>query len=556
MTRLIKKILIIVVILSNSCLLAAQETENDPKWNPDGEIDAAQFIIDKNKPLELPKANRFFKPIKEEKSEIGSGSISYRVKSFDFTPNVKLPNIKLQKIPKQPITKLYGNKITLGYGNFSSPYVDLALASKRDKLYSYGLNFNHYSFGKGAVDDENSAFGNTDVEVFGKIFGKKTTSYASIGYKNAINHFYGYQLSDTPPNQDSIRQQFDRFNVNLGFFGTNQNSPLRYQIETGFASFKNTFQASENNFNLDGGFSYKLDEESVIGLEVEGTLSQYEDSTSINRNLLLFKPTYERKISGVYLTLGFQVALDNDTLSTNKKSSVFPHVHVRFPISETFDVYGGITGGKSFTSFNNLSSENPWVGPRQALVNASNKLEFYGGVNGKVNDKISASVSFSAGSINNQSFFANGLNDSTRFDILYDNVSVFKFSASVAYSFFEKASVQLESNFYGYDTDVLAEAWHKPTLEFDITAKYNIFDKVILSPSFNILSGIEGINLQTGEQETLEATVLLNLQSKYILSDRAGIYLNLNNIIGENYERYLNYQGRGLQVSAGFTYSF
>ena len=110
--------------------------------------------------------------------------------------------------------------------------------------------------------------------------------------------------------------------------------------------------------------------------------------------------------------------------------------------------------------------------------------------------------------------------------------------------------------FYGYDTDVLAEAWHKPTFTMEIGSKFNIYEKVLLSPSFNILSGIEGLNLQSGSQTSLDPVLLLNLQAKYVLSERAGIYANFNNLIGENYQRYLNYPGRGLQVNVGFSYSF
>ncbi|MGB3466135.1 MAG: hypothetical protein WBA74_12735, partial [Cyclobacteriaceae bacterium] len=146
--------------------------------------------------------------------------------------------------------------------------------------------------------------------------------------------------------------------------------------------------------------------------------------------------------------------------------------------------------------------------------------------------------------------------DSTRFDILYDNTTVFRFMANLEYSFFEKASVHAGATFYGYDTDVLQEAWHKPTFSFELGSQFNVYNKVLISPSFNLLAGIEGLNLESGTTTTLDPIVLLNLKAKYILSDRAGIYANFNNIIGENYQRYLNYPGRGLQVNIGFNYSF
>lgn len=549
-----KNISLIVILTLFAHLGFSQE--NDPKWNADGEIEDAEFVIVKNKKLELPRANRFFLPITIKKSDFSSSVVQYKLKEFSFSPVVNLPQIRVQKVAREPIKKLWGNKVTLGYGNFQSPYIDLSLANKRDKIYSYGFNFNHNSFGKGAVDDENSASGITDIEAFGKIFGKKATSYASIGYQNEFNHFFGYIPTDNIPSADSIRQIFNRFNIKAGIFGTDQENPLRYKIETGFANFANDFDATEKIFDVKGAFNYKLKDDENLKLEVAGLLSQYGDSTDISRNLLKITPAYARKISGIYLTIGFQLAIDNDTLASATNSSIFPQVNVRFPISETFDVYGGLTGGRQFNTINGLTSENPWISQNQPLINSSNKLEIYGGVNGKLGDRISTNLGFSASGVDNMPFFVNGQSDSTRFDILYDNTSVFKFFANFEYSFFEKASVNANATFYGYDTDVLAEAWHKPTFTFELGSKFNVYEKILIAPSFNLLSGIEALNLQSDTFVTLDPIIQLNLQAKYIFSERAGIYVNFNNIIGENYERYLNYPGRGLQVNVGFSYSF
>ena len=183
-------------------------------------------------------------------------------------------------------------------------------------------------------------------------------------------------------------------------------------------------------------------------MNVSGTLSQYQDGTELNRNLLTFTPAYKRKVSNIYLTVGFQVAIDNDTLSTANNSSVFPQVNVRFPMSDQVDIYGGITGGKIFNTLDEYTAENPWIGAATPLVNTSNNLEVYGGINGKLSDRVSANVSFSAGSLDNMPFFVNGAADSTRFDVVYDNTSLFKFSANLEYSFLEKASVHARGTFY------------------------------------------------------------------------------------------------------------
>ncbi|MGB3467378.1 MAG: hypothetical protein WBA74_18990, partial [Cyclobacteriaceae bacterium] len=386
MIKIYGNILTCLLTLFTFWLASAQD--QDPKWNADGEIEEAEFVFVKDKKLELPKANRFYVPVRIDKNEITGKTVTFRVKEFDFTPQISLPEIRVQKIPKEPIEKLWGNKLTLGYGNFQSPYVDLSLANKRDKLYSYGFNFNHHSFGTGAVDDGNSASGITDVEAFGKIFGKKATSYANIGYQHQFDHFYGYRATDSPPDADSIRQRFNRFDIKTGIFGTDIENPLRYKVELGFNNFSNDFDTKERTFDLNSDFRYKLKDDESLMLELDGRLSQYTDSTEINRNLLTITPAYARKISGIYLTIGFQVAIDNDTLDTSSGASLFPQFNVRFPVSETFDVYGGITGGRQFNTINSFSRENPWIGRNQPLLNSNTKIEVYGGVNGKLGQRV------------------------------------------------------------------------------------------------------------------------------------------------------------------------
>ncbi|MEL7148791.1 MAG: hypothetical protein AAFO69_20625, partial [Bacteroidota bacterium] len=428
MNKQIKYIIVCLVAVLVSG--ASYGQEDDPNWNVDGEIENAEFIIVKDKKLVLPKANRFFRPIEVKKNGFTRSIGDFKIKTFGFAPEAELPKIKVKKISKPTFNKLYANKVTLGYGNFQSPFIDLALANKRDKLYSYGLNFNHYSFGTGAVDSENSASGTTDVSAFAKSFGKKATVYASAGYRLDVNHFFGYQATDTPPEQDDIRLNLNRINAKAGIYGTDAKNPLRYQVESLFNGFSNNFDVTENTFSIRGDFSYQLKDDEHLQLDVNGDFSQYTDGTDQGRNLFTFTPAYKKKISGIYLTVGFQVALANDTLSTATNSSVFPQANVRFPLSEDFDVYGGITGGKTFTTLNGFTEENPWIGPGAALVNTSNKLEFYGGVNGKIGERVSTNVSFSAGSVDNMPFFVNSANDSTRFDVLYDNTSLFKFSAN------------------------------------------------------------------------------------------------------------------------------
>jgi len=100
MNKKFKYILIAIGTVFLSQASFAQD--DDPKWNADGEIEDAQFVIVKNKKLELPRANRFYIPVSVKKNDLSPGGIQYKLKEFDFTPAVSLPKIRVQKVGKPP----------------------------------------------------------------------------------------------------------------------------------------------------------------------------------------------------------------------------------------------------------------------------------------------------------------------------------------------------------------------------------------------------------------------------------------------------------------------
>ena len=107
MNKLVKHILLI--LFTGLISVATYGQDNDPNWNVDGEIENAEFVIVKNKKLELPRANRFFRPIKVEKNGLTRSIGDSEIKTFGFAPEAKLPTIKVKKISKSKIEKLYAH---------------------------------------------------------------------------------------------------------------------------------------------------------------------------------------------------------------------------------------------------------------------------------------------------------------------------------------------------------------------------------------------------------------------------------------------------------------
>ncbi|QEC54242.1 TonB-dependent receptor [Anseongella ginsenosidimutans] len=55
--------------------------------------------------------------------------------------------------------------------------------------------------------------------------------------------------------------------------------------------------------------------------------------------------------------------------------------------------------------------------------------------------------------------------------------------------------------------------------------------------------------------EVLDPYADLNFGASYKINTNFGIFLNANNVLNKQYERYLNYQGMGFNMMAGLTFS-
>jgi hypothetical protein len=202
--------------------------------------------------------------------------------------------------------------------------------------------------------------------------------------------------------------------------------------------------------------------------------------------------------------------------------------------------------------------ENPYLRPDASLSHSITTFKFSGGLKGMLANKVSFHTGLSLGTYKNLSFFTNSASDSTKFDILYDTDSptLVHFFGELGYSESKKLSVSLRTDFYGYNTKSVAEAWGRPTYSFKLSGNYSYFEKLVFGASIRALGGINALNQQSGTQEKLDGVFDLNLSVDYLFSKRFSAFVIGKNIVSKEYQLYLNYPSRGFTAIAGITYSF
>ena len=89
-----------------------------------------------------------------------------------------------------------------------------------------------------------------------------------------------------------------------------------------------------------------------------------------------------------------------------------------------------------------------------------------------------------------------------------------------------------------------------------LNSSFNIVDKFLINADLMSQGGAKAFNVDTNTVITLDAAFDLNLRLNYFVSSQFSVFLKGSNLLANEYQLYLNYPVRGLQVLGGLTYVF
>lgn len=552
-----KRHTLLAMILSVSLISVAQEKEKE-KWG-EGEIEKVEIEIVKERQIVLPKANRNFEKVPPRPVEPIKPEITYDFKNLNFLTGDYSPSIRPLRLQQEPIAKLYGNYISAGFGNYSSPLFEAYLTNKRSKDKFYGLKFFHQSFGTGPVDKENSASGNTEISLFGKAFGKFGTTGGFLKFENFRNRFYGY-LPDPIIEQSPERQAYTIISLG-GSIENPKNSDFNYKLSGGFSYLNDKFEASESEVSMALQSDYDFTEDSKLLINAEYFLITRKDALveAKPRHIFKVQPAYQFvPIDNLKLTAGLNIALENDTIGKNKSLHVYPNVKAGYQLSKSVEVYAGLSGDIDKVSLHTLAHENSWLDANIGIFNTNRTMEFSGGIKGKLGSRIAFGTGVSLANLKDLYFHKNNSLDRARFVTVYDegNTKRTNLFGEISFSQTDKARLSLRGDLFGYSTDKVEAAWHRPTYRMTLNSSINIVNKFLINADLMTQGGAKAFNVDSGTVLTLDPAFDLNLRLNYFVSSQFSVFLKGSNLLANEYQLYLNYPVRGLQVLGGLTYVF
>jgi hypothetical protein len=546
-----KLLTFIFIIASISITYGQQEWES-------GEIKDVEIEIRKDRQIVLPKANRLFEKIPPRPVEPLKTDVSYNFKAFNFNTPELNPVIRPLRLKGEEPSPAYRGYISAGYGNYASPYLEAFITSKQDKKKLIGAHAFFNKSGRGPVDGKNSAGGTSGITAFAQTFSKDISFNGNIGFQNRSTHFYGY-APDLTVSPDTIEQAFSLFNLGLSIANA-KNSDFAYQVGGEFSHISDKFKAAESSVDLNFKSSYKMsDNQSIFMGATYSILNRKDEGVEAKaRNLFQANGYYSFfPVENLKLQVGAIVAIENDTLDS-KSFHLYPDLKATYPINDFVDFVGSLSGGIEKVSLQSLANENLWLAPAVALSHTNKIFDLQAGLRAKLGSKVLAGAGVSFASLKNMYFFLNDTSDAAKFQVVYDQGATKRINlyASLLYTHSDVARISLQGDYFGYDTDEISEAWHKPGYRVTFGTSYNLFNKIIFNLDMIAQGNMKAFDPETEETVKLDAAFDLNFRTEYLFSDTFSAFVELNNITSNKYPVFLNYPVRGFQALAGITWKF
>jgi len=477
-----------------------------------------------------------------------------------FDTDYKVSPIKPAKMVGLPISKLYKSQLTLGAGNYRTPYMELSINQGRAKTTQLGFYFNHQSStGKIKLENKhkvNAGYSDNLMKLYGKKIFTKSVLEADIsgGYNSVL--FYGYNpdtLAFLGRNQNI--QKIYSAGAGINFYSMNPDSNhLNYKTALNYDLVHDFYKNTEQIADFELGMNKLIGDQTVGGDLRIRYLGRTGSLDSANYSVVDVNPWYAKGTEEWKFLVGLNLNVDQ---SREGSVNLYPRADFEFNIVPGVLVpYMGINGYREVNNYGKILFENPFLTPGTTLQNTNHAMIVFAGLKGRYSNIVSYNVKGSYDKADGMYFFRNDSSNILRnkFVADYDNASVFSLGAEVSWHQSEKLQFLLKANMYEYQLDSLEHPWHRPAFEASVSADYNLRDKILVGTDIfytgkryapGTLSNVVNLN------GYLDANLLVEYRYKKTLS----FFLRINNLTASRYQIWNQYPAQRLQFLAGFSYA-
>jgi hypothetical protein len=453
--------------------------------------------------------------------------------------------------------------------------------SSTSNYNDFGGFFNLHSSG-GGIDGVVLDNGFTDAGV--DLFYKQSERYfewkAEAGFNHLSTNWYG--LSDEIPFTDEVISSIDeKQSFNDIFLGGNIEfyESLIHEGKFDFHQFFDKADSRESFARLAGVIDFPVREE-LVYTEIDLTFLtgrfkndflQTEELKYTYFNLGL-SPNFEVLRDNLTLNIGARLYYSISDAAEGSKFFAYPNLTASYNISEeSFIAYAGVVGDLQQNTYREFVGRNPFVSPTLYVKRTNQQYNAYAGVKGLLNSKFRFNLRAGYMSEKDKPLFklnpsltdgsnevSEGYQAANSFQVVYDDVNTIHFHGELIFDLFKEFQFGGNVDFNSYSLKTEEHAWNLPLVTAALFAKYKR-DRWTAGADLFFSSDRKddlAIIPSTTERITNSAYLDLNLNGLYHINDKIDVFVNLNNVLNQNYQEYTYFKVQGFQIFAGIKYKF
>ncbi|MBS1640798.1 MAG: hypothetical protein JSR12_12170 [Bacteroidetes bacterium] len=553
---------------------ANTKNEQTNAANPMGEtIRMAEKQNTENKDTLTPRVvnvTSAFKPVLKNAAKINFTAATpvFDSSKIDVTYNIPSHNlffnyqpVAIKAIAYQPDSaSIWSNNqyIKIGYGNYASPHIEAGATFGNPKTTTVNLHAKYLaSNGNLPFQDYNKT--NIDANINFNISEKNELIVKGLYYNN---NQYKYGFTTGSFTKDQLQQQFNLIggSVALHSKGISEYG-ITYHPEINVSNFTDNRNANEFSVLIKAPINKSFGKSFAFDLSATADLSKlYQPTialpyTNLNNNLFYINPTLQFKADNFKINAGIQPSWDNNSFS------MLPNVSAEIKLNEEKKLVGEIGWVGSFTknTYRSLTEYNPFIAQPGNLLNTKN-IEQYIGIKGSTGNHFTYNARFSLLKVNNLALLTNdtATNNSQTFVALFEpELQGIKLHGEIGYTWQEKIFATASINYTNYtQQQQYNKAWGIIPIEVNGTLRYKITKDFVVKGDLFFWDGAYYRNPQTLATSKLPVAIDLNAGAEYTIAKRLNLWLQMNNVFNNKYQRWNQYQVLGFNFLTGVVYSF
>jgi len=459
------------------------------------------------------------------------------------------------------LPKLKNNYVRIGFGNYATPLIEGYLATMRNRNLQAGVSFKHLS----SSASPERKFSTNILNLHGKKFIPNAVISAEINYKRNVNHIYASNYDGTTqlnpsPNLQNLVNTMPLFEIKGGYANVlKDTSKLGYDLHASYYNQGLNFskELSEGDFTISGNFRKSIQGNPLEVFTSVETNNNKLDSFTYQRLWIEVNPTYMLRMGKAYIKLGFNSVYFSD--DNKSEFHFFPKAEGGYSIiNNSLTGYGGFRGNLKKNTLRSITEENPFV-RSVSYANTINQFELYAGLKGLISAQTSFILQFSLSSVKNLLFYSadSGLYNQKP---VYDGSTsgLTNISAELNHEFGNDFRFGFVMNYYRYALSY-SDPYSRPTFTTSVNTLYNIGNKFFLKGEiYTMNKRVARIDKPNGSYITsnLGGLVDVNLGIDYRYNRNVKLFLNINNLTNNQYQRWVNMPVFGINAIGGLGITF